>query len=306
MAKPNLALIPATIGDKVYSILPSDGVGDFDFDRASTATRINAQGLIEEVASGENRLNYSLLDGEVVGCPHLLLEPARTNLITYSEDFSQSSWTKGNTTITSNSLISPNGSLNASTLTDNTANGIHRLRDSVSLSASTDYNLSIFAKKGTLSNIQLALINTANSHTASRVFDLENGILGESLTSGATLIDSKIIDYGNGWYRCKITAQFATTPNIYQVTLATQSSNNSTNVNQVTYDGDGNGNVYLWGAMLEEGSYPTSYIKTTSAAVTRAAETCDGAGNDQVINSIEGVVKRFKRKTFWSFRWDKF
>ena len=63
MAKPNLALIPATIGDKVYSILPSDGVGDFDFDRADGSsptgvTRINAQGLIEEVASGENRLNY--------------------------------------------------------------------------------------------------------------------------------------------------------------------------------------------------------------------------------------------------------
>ena len=62
MAKQNLAYIPATIGDKVYSILPNDSVGDFDFDRASTATRINAQGLIEQVASGVNRLNYSLLD----------------------------------------------------------------------------------------------------------------------------------------------------------------------------------------------------------------------------------------------------
>ena len=121
MAKPNLALIPATIGDKVYSILPSDGVGDFDFTRASTATRINAQGLIEEVASGENRLNYSLLDGEVVGCPHLLLEPSRTNLETKSNGFS--TWgTNSNITRTANYIISPDGTLNGTRL-QFTANG---------------------------------------------------------------------------------------------------------------------------------------------------------------------------------------
>ena len=121
MAKPNLALIPATIGDKVYSILPSDGVGDFDFDRASTATRINAQGLIETVASGENRLNYSLLDGEVVGCPHLLLEPARTNLEAKSNEFS--TWAvNSNTTRTADYIISPDGTLNATRL-QFTANG---------------------------------------------------------------------------------------------------------------------------------------------------------------------------------------
>ena len=49
MAKPKLALIPAAQGDKFYSVLPSDGVGDFDFTRGSSATRINAQGLIETV-----------------------------------------------------------------------------------------------------------------------------------------------------------------------------------------------------------------------------------------------------------------
>ena len=113
MAKPNLALIPATIGDKVYSILPSDGVGDFDFTRASTATRINAQGLIEEVASGENRLNYSLLNGEVVGCPHLLLEPQSTNLYSNS-NYNASTWTASSIdSVTSNYAISPDGTQNA-------------------------------------------------------------------------------------------------------------------------------------------------------------------------------------------------
>jgi hypothetical protein len=88
MAKPKLALIPAAQGSKFYSVLPSDGVGDFDFARASAATRINKYGLIETVASGQSRLNYPLIDGVVNGCPNHLLEPARINLITYSEDFS--------------------------------------------------------------------------------------------------------------------------------------------------------------------------------------------------------------------------
>ena len=290
MAKPNLALIPAAQGSKLFSVLPSSGVGDFDFTRSGSATRINSQGLIEEVSNGQSRLNYPMIDGKVVGCPSHLLEPQRTNLVTYSEDFSQSAWTKSNSTITIDTLISPSGILNGSALTDNTANGIHRLRDSVSLSASTDYVLSIFAKKGTLSNIQLALINTTNSTTASRVFDLENGILGESITSGGTLQDSKITDYGNGWYRCEITAQLGSTPNTYQITLATQSSGNSTTGLQVTYDGDGTGNVHLWGAQLEEGSYPTSYIPTNGSAVTRSAETANGSGDAATFNDSEGVL----------------
>ena len=114
MAKPKLALIPAAQGDKFYSVLPSSGVGDFDFSRSGSATRINSQGLIETVADGVSRLNYPLIDGKVVGCPSHLLEPQRTNLITYSEDFSNASWVKDATSIVSNEITSPDGSLNAS------------------------------------------------------------------------------------------------------------------------------------------------------------------------------------------------
>ncbi len=262
----------------------------FDFSRGSTptgskATTINKDGLIETVGNNVPRIDYK---DNTKGA--LLLEPSRTNLNTHSQDFSNAAWTKGNTVITSNTLGSPDGTINASTLTDNTANTIHRLRDSVSLSASTDYSLSIFAKKGTLSNIQLALINTANSNTASRVFDLENGALGESITSGGTLSDSKITDYGNGWYRCEIIGQLGSTPNTCQVTLATQSIGNSAPINQVTYDGDGNGNVYLWGAMLEQGSYSTSYIPTQGGVVTRLADNAYQQGVTQVIGQSEGTI----------------
>jgi len=94
MAKPKLALIPASQGSKLFSVLPSSGVGDFDFTRSGSATRINSQGLIEEVANGQSRLNYPMIDGVVKGCPHHILEPERLQKIQYSEDFSQSYWTK--------------------------------------------------------------------------------------------------------------------------------------------------------------------------------------------------------------------
>ena len=81
MAKPKLALIPSAQGSKFYSVLPSSGVGDFDFTRSGSATRINSQGLIESVANGVSRLNYPMIDGVVKGCPHHILEPQRTQLI---------------------------------------------------------------------------------------------------------------------------------------------------------------------------------------------------------------------------------
>ena len=111
MAKPTLALIPASQGSKVFSVLPSSGVGDFDFSRGSAATRINSQGLIENVASGQSRLEYPLIDGVVNGCPSVLLEPERTNLYPYSNDVSF--WSKSDVVTTSNYAISPDGTQNA-------------------------------------------------------------------------------------------------------------------------------------------------------------------------------------------------
>ena len=100
MATPSLAMIPSGYkASKVYSVLPESGVGDFDFTRATTATRINSSGLIEEMAINVPRLEYPLIDGVVNGCPSLILEPQRTNFITYSSDFPRNYWTKSGATI---------------------------------------------------------------------------------------------------------------------------------------------------------------------------------------------------------------
>ena len=284
--KASIILTPTAYNNgEALCVKPSDGTGDFDFSRATDATRINSLGLVETIGINLPRINY---EG---GCGSFLWEPQSTNLITQSELFSDASWVKSNTTIVSNVLTSPDGTINADNLKDTASNTIHRLRNGVTLLANTDYTISIFAKKGTLSNIQLALINTADSKIASRVFDLENGTLGEELTAtGGTLQNSEIKDYGNGWYRCSITAQLTTTPNQSQITLAPLSSGNTQIANQVTYTGDGTGTVSIWGAMLEALSYPTSLIPTSGSTVTRNQDVCTNGGSLASINSTEGVL----------------
>jgi hypothetical protein len=156
MAKPKLALIPAAQGSKLFSVLPSSGVGDFDFTRDTIATRINSQGLIEEVSNGQSRLNYPMIDGKVVGCPHHILEPQSTNSLTYSEDFSQSYWYKsGSYTITSNYGISPDGTNNSTRIQGSANVVIYR-----DVSSATD-SRSIYVKATSGSgNIQLLSHNS--------------------------------------------------------------------------------------------------------------------------------------------------
>ena len=147
MAKPKLATIPAAQGTKFYSVLPSDGVGDFDFTRGSSATRINAQGLIETVADTSSRLNYDLLNGKVVNCPHYLLEPQSTNSVLYSQEVDNAWWLKSNCLITPNTSISPDGGLNADKLT--VASGANGVLYKIGVTAGS---LSFFAKDNNLSD----------------------------------------------------------------------------------------------------------------------------------------------------------
>lgn len=259
----------------------------FSFDRASTATVVNKNGLIETVGVDEPRIDFL---NNTKG--HLLLEPQRRNDVSYSDDFSQWTNTGSETTDTAEAAISPDGSLNATKLQEaNSSFGYHRLTQSITASSGTDYALSFFAKKGTQKYVQLLLINTSNSETASKVFDLENGTLGETIINGsATLQDAKIEDFGNGWYRCTIIAQLPTAPNTFRINLANAATGNTTNLGMVQYTGDSNGNIYIWGAQLEAGSYATSYIPTSGSAVTRSAEFCQAAGNSTVINKNQGVL----------------
>ena len=277
MAKPKLCLIPSAQGDKFYSVLPSSGVGDFDFTRSGGATRINSQGLIETVADGVSRLNYPLIDGKVVGCPSHLLENSATNLVTYSEDFSQ--WTASDLTVTDNNSISPDGSLNASKLTLTSGTSVKRIALGSMPTSSASRCYSIFFKTNDINSIQLLHSGDLQGYAN---FDLVNSVVG---TSGSKTT-SKIENYGNGWYRC--TAIFDNT-NTFGSTLYLYIKDNASG----TYGGSTSevGDLFIYGAMYEQGSYPTSYIKSNNgSATTRSAETANNSGDASTFNDSEGVL----------------
>jgi hypothetical protein len=243
---------------------------------STIATRINAQGLIETVAVGDNRLNYPLIDGVVSGCPSLLLEPQRTNLALYSEQFDNAAWTKSNSSITANAATSPDGYTNADKIVENTATSGHTTFQSISVTSGATYTISAFGKAAERTRLWLDLYGGTNSAN----FDLSNG----TILASSVGITAKIENYGNGWYRCSITG-VAPAATIYPNVGPTTSS---TTDNQ--YTGNGTNGLYLWGAQLEAGSYPTSYIPTSGTTATRSAETCNGAGDVNTFNDSEGVL----------------
>jgi hypothetical protein len=265
MATPSLAMIPSGYkASKVYSVLPESGVGDFDFTRATTATRVNSSGLIEEMAINVPRLEYPLIDGVVNGCPSLLLEPQATNVIINSNVFTPNS----NVILNTDNSISPDGTLNASKVTANSGTSL-KLVDTNGASSGT-YRFSVFAKKNTHNIIQLGgggIVGHAN-------FNLETG----EYSSGGFMEN-----YGNGWYRCSL--QFsAGTPTSHYVSFSDSLSANRLSTSVST------GSFFLFGMQSETTSYTTSYIPTNGSSVTRNAETCNGAGDASTFNSSEGVL----------------
>jgi hypothetical protein len=250
----NLALIPAAYKtSKVYSALPTDGDGDFTFTRSGNGTRINKAGLIETMVTNMPRLNYRLdADGNPSSCPELLLEPIRRNLFLNSEDFTNGSWIKTRTTITGNQTTAPNGTQGADLLTG-TGTGTSYVYDGVFLYSAT-YYISIFVKN--INGNDFTIQNFTQSGTA--VFDLVN----KSVTStSGTMSDAKIEQYPNNWLRVSA-----------KITSTLGGANCNLGYGVTDYNGD---QFYIWGAQVEDNasggsvSYTSSYIPTTTAAITR-------------------------------------
>jgi hypothetical protein len=215
-------------------------------------------------------------------CPALLAEPQRTNLFLRSEEFDNASWTKNNSSITANSTTSPKGTSDADTLTGNGTSAAHAVTQSVSVSASTVYTVSIYAKKNTNDFIQIAGASALISINSYANFDLNNGTVGTVGSSATATIQS----VGDGWYRCTMTATTLSTATsgscgYYLISSATSSrlENNTLSTS-----------VYLFGSQFEQGAYPTTYIPTTTASATRVADSASKTGVSSLIGQTEGVM----------------
>jgi len=242
---------------KLYSIIPTNGNGDFSVTRATTATRTNASGLIESVPINEPRLDYSL-----GSCPNILLEPQRTNVVLHSADLSQSIWSKTNYSLSSITSIQ---GLNATRITKNAVDngsfsgtGTRNVINSIGTYAAGIKTLTYLIRKG----------NT------DKVGFLINNVLVGALTAVSCTFDFNTQTFTN--VSAGLTTSFESpSANVYRISLTISDTGTATNkaiwiapINASNSTVDG-GYLDFAFAQFEIGSYSTSYIPTTTASVTR-------------------------------------
>lgn len=211
---------------KLYSVIPSNGNGDFTATRATTATRVNSAGLVDLV-------------------PY--------NLLRYSEQFENAVWTKQNATIDANVITAPDGILSADKLIANTTSGSHRIATALD-NFNANHTFTIYAKKGELSFVQLALGQSINQYAN---FDVNLGVVG---TKGSFCSSSSITSIADGWYRCTATFNQGLVPTaiVYLTNSASSDWGGLVNWSSVN-NTDG---LFIWGAQLVEGTSARDYLRT--------------------------------------------
>lgn len=247
------------------------GVSSLDpritFTRASSATYFNSAGVLSTAANNEARFDY---DPVTLAAKGLLIEEQRTNLVFPSEDFAYP-WSIYNATRVADAGTAPDGTLTADRI-DSSGAGIFRA--GVGVVNATAYTYSVFLKHvsgtGIISDIGFERFGAVPLAGTSSF----NLLTGTVISNGASVTASSITAFGNGWYRVSVTVT---------------STDVTTTLIHYAPAGD---QFLMWGAQLEQGAFLTSYIPTTTAAATRAADVASvtGANFSNWFNPVEGTT----------------
>lgn len=220
--------------DVLYSVIPLDGSGDLDVTRATTATRVNSDGLIEVT-------------------PY--------NLLQQSQTFDNVFWSTLDSSVVANSTIAPNGTNTAFSLLDNTSNFVHAIIPQISKpSTEITYSFSIFAKyKDIGKKIQLSFDDAVAGGVDSGIFNLSTGEWDTAISTPSasfTNASRSFENIGNGWYRLILKVTSNSQPQIRTNIFVANASN------QTFYIGNGTG-IYIWGAQVVQGTSAKEYFPTT-------------------------------------------
>ena len=288
MPTPSLLIVPARFKTgKLYSQIPTSEAGDFTVTRNTEARRFDSAGLVASVASGIPRLDY-YTSGGVTGCPALLVEPAGTNLAFHSETWANgNNWQLTNITRTTGStdaFKAPDGTFTANAISPTSGNVAHyflgNILTQIAYTSGTIYTQSAFFKQGTGvagRYVQLVPAGSRFTQLSYANFDLQLGtvtvVSGSSADANRT---ARIENYGNGWYRCSITATCNASGSSFGVTPALITTSGDTRFQ--SFSGTVTDVLYGWGAQLETGSVATSYIPTTAGTGSRSADVVSVSG----------------------------
>lgn len=252
---------------------------DLDFINGATAQSITNAGFTfarTGSAWGPDGTLFATGVPRIISGSGLLLEGASTNLCLRSQEFDNASWTKTASAITANSAVAPDGATTGDTYTESGSTGIVRTASAITIVAGTTYTVSVVLKQGNTTWCRVMVGDNTSFTNGCRVWvNLATGVLGTSSTagSGATLVRAALTTIGTGWYRVAVTFSYAASTTLY-VGVNTSSADNSSNRADVG-GGAGIGSyLYVWQAQAEAGAFASSPIVTTSASVTRNADSC--------------------------------
>lgn len=248
----------------------------FIFTRDTSAYTFGADGYMYSIPAGTLRHEWDSSTGEYKG---VLIEAASTNLLTYSQDYSNAIWVKSNSsTMSTTAEVAPDNSSTVYKLTeDSITNTAHYISHSFTATLNSKYCYSIFIKPIERTKIKLEFSSSQFSTANNAYFNLSSG----TVTSGS---GGLIQALSNGWYKCSVFATCSTGGSAtVSVTLVSTADN-------IIYDGDGSSGVYIWNSQLEIGVAPTSVITTTNVTATRSADNLSIATSAFPYNSKEGTI----------------
>jgi len=202
-------------------------------------------------------LAFQSSESAIIESGRIDLKGGGSNLLLRSQEFDNAYWGKTNATVTADSIIAPDGTLTADTLTENTVTGLHNLTRSIDFSTpiGSFFSFSVFAKANGRTQLRLATAHGVGGGSIFVDFDL----VAETATPTGINVSGSIVDVGDGWYRCNMVGQ------------DNQSGNRSATINLVSggatsYAGDGTSGMYVWGAQIEESTTVGNYVETEATS----------------------------------------
>jgi len=243
------------------------------FTRPTSATYFDETGILRVANPNTPRFDYN---PSTLAAQGFLIEESRTNLALQSEDFA-TTWTVTGATVSANATSAPSGTTTADKLQEDTSTGSHLVTQNITFTAAS-HTASIFAKKAERDWIRVLFFDGTNTFSA--FFNLNTGTVGTVTGTGAT---ASIQNVGNGWYRCAVTATASAGSGSFAPRVALADNNSS-------YAGSTGSGIFIWGAQLEAGAFPTSYIPTTTTALTRSADVASVNTLSPWFNSVAGTL----------------